>query len=484
VKIGNQLIPIDKNECDSGLLFLYDDIFYLWEKKEDIIEVGKFYKEGGLELNSDEWLAKLQDFILPLSKSYQIEFDKSLVKEVKNIQPEIKIQLLEKGDYLVFQPIYSYQGYDVKPSDNKIITLPVGNKVLQIERNKDAENEFIQKLESLHSMFVKNNNDQGLILKGAEVLKNNWFFLFVDVMKEMKVPVFGFETLRNFKFNTARPSTRIHVSSGLDWFDAKVEIEFGEQRIGISEIKRALAGKQSFVQLGDGTLGILPDEWLKKYSLLFKVGEGKQDKLRLSRYHMSIIDELYENRDEEEISFTLDEKFEKLKAFKNIPDIEAPNHLREILRPYQTSGYQWLNYLNEVGWGGILADDMGLGKTIQALTMLQHYKTQHKELKAVVICPTTLIYNWQNEVKKFTPELTYYIHHGNNRIRKVEELIKYNIVITTYGTLRSDISLFLEIFFDYVVLDESQAIKNPSSKVTKAATLLTAKNRLCMSGTP
>jgi non-specific serine/threonine protein kinase len=303
-------------------------------------------------------------------------------------------------------------------------------------------------------------------------------------MKEMKVPVFGFETLRNFKFNTARPSTRIHVSSGLDWFDAKVEIEFGEQRIGISEIKRALAGKQSFVQLGDGTLGILPDEWLKKYSLLFKVGEGKQDKLRLSRYHMSIIDELYENRDEEEISFTLDEKFEKLKAFKNIPDIEAPNHLREILRPYQTSGYQWLNYLNEVGWGGILADDMGLGKTIQALTMLQHYKTQHKELKAVVICPTTLIYNWQNEVKKFTPELTYYIHHGNNRIRKAEELIKYNIVITTYGTLRSDISLFLEIFFDYVVLDESQAIKNPSSKVTKAATLLTAKNRLCMSGTP
>ncbi|RZM17780.1 MAG: DEAD/DEAH box helicase, partial [Pedobacter sp.] len=158
--------------------------------------------------------------------------------------------------------------------------------------------------------------------------------------------------------------------------------------------------------------------------------------------------------------------------------------LAHILRPYQVSGFQWLNYLNEVGWGGILADDMGLGKTVQALSMLNHYRQENGELKAIVICPTTLIYNWQNEVKKFTPELTYHIHHGNARTRSVEELSKYNVIITTYGTLRSDIQVLLKIFFDYVVLDESQAIKNPSSKVTKAASLLTAKNRLCMSGTP
>ena len=137
-----------------------------------------------------------------------------------------------------------------------------------------------------------------------------------------------------------------------------------------------------------------------------------------------------------------------------------------------------------MGWGGILADDMGLGKTVQALTMLDHYKTENKGLKAIVVCPTTLIYNWQNEVKKFTPELTYHIHHGNARTRDAEELQKHNIVITTYGTLRSDIHMLLKIFFDYVILDESQAIKNPASKVTRAASLLTAKNRLCMSGTP
>ena len=96
---------------------------------------------------------------------------------------------------------------------------------------------------------------------------------------------------------------------------------------------------------------------------------------------------------EKELSFELDEKYERLKEFKNIPETAAPLHLQPILRPYQTSGFQWLNYLNDVGWGGILADDMGLGKTIQALSMLHHYKEITGGLKALVVCPTTLIYN-------------------------------------------------------------------------------------------
>jgi non-specific serine/threonine protein kinase len=154
------------------------------------------------------------------------------------------------------------------------------------------------------------------------------------------------------------------------------------------------------------------------------------------------------------------------------------------LRPYQASGFHWLNFLNEVGWGGILADDMGLGKTIQALSMLHHYKTEEGGLRALVVCPTTLIYNWENELRKFAPDLTWLIHHGSMRTRQVEILQNVNVVITTYGTLRSDIQVLMKILYDYVVLDESQAIKNPSSKVTKAATLLTAKNRVCMSGTP
>ena len=484
VKLKGQPLSLEENESASSLVMLYDHVLYLWKQPEDVMHAEKLLGTGKLKFPPSEWNDQMQKRILPLTKDYQVDFDRTLVKELKSVHPEIKIQLLEKGEYLVFQPIFSYHGIDVRAGSGKTILLPETDKVLMIRRNEAAEEDFIHKLDSLHSQFVRQADTGSLVLKGVDVLKNNWFFLFIDAMKEMKIPVYGFEALRNFRFNTARPNTHIHVSSGLDWFDAKVEIEFGEQKVGINDIKRALAGKQSFVQLGDGTLGILPDEWLKRYALLFKVGEGKNDKLRLSKYHMSVIDELYENRDAGELSFALDEKFERLREFKNIPETPVPGTLQGTLRPYQVSGFQWLNYLNDVGWGGILADDMGLGKTVQALTMLDHYRSHNGSLKAIVICPTTLIYNWQNEVKKFTPELTYVIHHGNTRARDPLQFEGINIIITTYGTLRSDIQLLMKMNFDYVVLDESQAIKNPSSKVTKAAGLLEAKNRICMSGTP
>jgi len=485
VKLMGDTIPFTENECSSSLVYLNDRVLYLWQRSEDVLQAEKFLKEGNIQLSKDNWAEKMKKIILPLTKEYKVEFDKSLIREIKSGEPEVKLQLQEKGDYLVFQPVFTYKGFETRPTDKENITIPDGDKILIIERNLEAEEAFLKKLENLHSMFMRpDDNKNNLVLKGADVLRNNWFFLFVDAMNEMKVPVFGFEALRNFRFNTARPNTHIHVSSGLDWFDAKVEIEFGEQRVGIDEIKTALVNKQSFVQLSDGTLGILPDEWLKRYSLLFKVGDGRSDQLRLSKYHMSVIDELYENRDEKELSFELDEKYERLKEFKNIPETPAPAHLQPILRPYQTSGFQWLNYLNDVGWGGILADDMGLGKTIQALSMLHHYKEINGSLKALVVCPTTLIYNWRNEVQKFSPNLSFHIHHGSIRSRNAEELQKHNIIITTYGTLRSDIQVLLKMNFDYVVLDESQAIKNPASKVTRAASLLNAKNRLCMSGTP
>ncbi|TAF49246.1 MAG: DEAD/DEAH box helicase, partial [Sphingobacteriia bacterium] len=111
-------------------------------------------------------------------------------------------------------------------------------------------------------------------------------------------------------------------------------------------------------------------------------------------------------------------------------------------------------------------------------------KQDQGQLKALVVCPTTLMYNWQNEIKKFTPLLTYYIHHGGTRVKEGLANPNIDVIITTYGTLRSDIRQFVEVNFDYVILDESQAIKNPSSKVTKAATLLKSRSRLCLSGTP
>ncbi|HEY4208596.1 MAG TPA: SNF2-related protein, partial [Puia sp.] len=435
-------------------------------------------------IDAEDWPKQLKEFILPLTLEYHVDFDNGLVKEVKDGEPERKLLLQEKGDYLVFQPIFSYKGFETRSGGKDEIIVPDGGQVLIVHRNKEAELQFFRKLESLHSQFLHPESSHSLALKGADVLKNNWFFLFVDAMEEMKVPVYGFEALKNFRFNTAKPQTKIHISSNTDWFDARVDIVFGDQKVTIADVKKALANRQQFVPLDDGTLGVLPEEWIKKYSLLFRVGEGQRNQLRLSKYHMSVIDELYDNRNEEELIIRLEEKYEQLREFNRIKEIPAPAHLEPILRPYQVHGFHWLNYLQEVNWGGILADDMGLGKTVQALSFLHHFKDANGRLSALVVCPTTLMFNWENEIKKFTPSLTYHIHHGGDRTRNKQALSEYNVIITTYGTLRSDIKLLLEIPFDYAVLDESQAIKNPGSKVTKAACLLHAKHRLCMSGTP
>ncbi|RXK83861.1 DEAD/DEAH box helicase [Filimonas effusa] len=484
VKLQNGTFNIADNELSSPLLFLQHNHLYLWERPEDVMTVEKFMPSGTMIIEQDNWNHTLEKFILPLSKEYQVTFVNVEKEEVRDLRPEAKLVLKERGDYLLFQPVFSYKGYDIKPGDKDRIILPVMNKLLVIHRNAEAEQAFIDKIESLHSGFIKPEEGLTLALKGSEVLKNNWFFLFVDAVKEMNLPVFGFEALKSFRFNTAKPSTKIYISSHTDWFDAKVDIHFGDQKVTIADVKKALANKQQFVQLQDGSLGILPEEWIKKYSLLFRVGDGKSGNMKLSKYHFSVIEELYEQRDEEELVFQLEAKYERLKEFQQIPQVNAPAHLEPILRPYQVSGFQWLNYLSEVQWGGILADDMGLGKTIQALSFLHHLKQTNGIMKALVVCPTTLMYNWENEIRKFTPGITHYIHHGGTRNADLLVGEDLDVIITTYGTLRSDIKYFSEIAFDYVVLDESQAIKNPSSKVTKAASILKAKNRLCLSGTP
>lgn len=484
VKINGQAVDIAKNESSSPVIFLYNNNGYLWNRPEDVLLVEKFAGKEKRLISREDWPARMKDLVLPLTREYAVEFDRELVREIRDGDPDQKLLLQEKGDYLLFQPIFSYKGFETRPGGKDEIIVPDGQQVLIVHRNKEAELQFFRKLESLHSQFIRPEGSHSLALKGTDVLKNNWFFLFVDAMEEMKVPVYGFDALKNFRFNTAKPQTKIHISSNTDWFDARVDIVFGDQRVTIADVKKALGNRQQFVPLHDGTLGVLPEEWIKKYSLLFRVGEGKSNQLRLSKYHMSVIDELYDNRNEEELIIRLEEKYEQLREFNRIREVPPPEHLLPILRPYQVHGFHWLNYLQDVRWGGILADDMGLGKTVQALSFLQHYRDVNGQLTALVVCPTTLMFNWENEIRKFTPSLTYHIHHGGDRTRNKEVLAGFNVIITTYGTLRSDIKLLLELNFDYAVLDESQAIKNPSSKVTKAACLLQAKHRLCMSGTP
>lgn len=484
VKLEEGLYNIAENEFETPAILKFHDSIYLWQQVEGILQAEKFLPSGKIIIEETEWEECLKKTILPLSKKFEIDLVNIEHETWKDLIPGIHLELRERGDYLLIHTIFSYKDYIVQEVDKEKILYPFGNSINIIYRNISAENAFMQKLEALHSHFKKTDEAHTLALKGTEVLKNNWFFLFADALRELNIPVTGFEALKKFRFNTARPSTKIHITNSMDWFDAKVDVQFNGNKVKVADIKKALGNQEQFVQLEDGSLGILPEEWVQKYSLLFRVGEGKNDALKLSKYHYSVIEDLYNQRDENELSILLDEKYDSIKNNYSISEILAPAHLQQVLRPYQQAGFHWLHYLNQVKWGGILADDMGLGKTIQALAFLHHYKKMNGFIKALVVCPTTLMFNWENEIKKFTPTLSHHVHHGGARDQGLLQKHDVDIFITTYGTLRSDIKYFKDISFDYLILDESQAIKNPFSKIAKAVTILKAKNKLCLSGTP
>jgi len=445
-----------------------------------------FMPDGEIRLDAEAWSSFLQDTLMRWSKNVYVHFDDALVQTVDKTKPTNHLYLQERDHMLVLQPAFSYNGIEIKWGFFGDVIQPQHGVVKIVQRDEASEQEFITMLRNLHSDMQQNLKDHFFYLPGNTVLANNWFFRFTDVMREWKVELFGFEGLKNLRINTHKPDTHVHVSSGIDWLDASVDITFGDQTVSIAEVKLALTQKQNFVRLGDGSIGLLPEEWLKKYALLLKVGEAKGNKLRLKKFHFSVLDELLAEVDEEELQKELEEKKLKLNNIVNsdFSDVAPPTQLVAQLRPYQLAGFQWLLFLKEAGWGGILADDMGLGKTVQTLTFFQHYKNENPNAKFMVVCPTTLMYNWENEIKKFTPELTNFIHHGSKRTANKEFFNDYDITITTYGTMRSDIKMFKDILFDYVVLDESQSIKNPQSQVAKASLLLNAKNRLALSGTP
>lgn len=482
---GIRYSPKDIRMINPGLLLLGEKLYTL--SSIAVLHISeRFGPDGTLRIGEDAWPDFLRDTVLPWNQTVQVQFSDELVEKLSNIKPETRLYLQEREQMLLFFPAFYYQGTEIRWGTQGDALLPRGHGVRVIHRDEQAEADFVQLVRSLHTDIQSNARDHFFYLPSGAVLSNNWFFRFLDLMREKNVTLFGFEGLKNLRFNTHRPDTKVQVSSGIDWFDASIEISFGDQKVTIVDVKKALAQKQNFVRLGDGTLGLLPEEWLKKYALLVKMGESKNGRLRLKRFHFGVIDELLAEVDEEDVQRELEEKKERLTGIieSDFSTIPTPAELKATLRPYQQSGFQWLVFLREAGWGGILADDMGLGKTVQTLAFFQHLKNNDPEARFLVVCPTTLMYNWEKEIQKFTPGLRHYIHHGPRRTAHSTPFGVHDIIITTYGTMRSDIKLLREFRFEYVALDESQAIKNPQSQVAKAALLLNSGNRIALSGTP
>jgi hypothetical protein len=484
--LGTSIVPFEEVEQLNAALLVHDFTVYCVASVPELSLIEDFLPGGEIKVKAEAWPEFLEEKVMQWNNVVHIDFAEELVEHVVTVKPAYRLYLQEREQMFIMQPAFIYNDIEIKWGFSGSVIQPHKGVVKIVERDDSAELQFTHMLRNLHSDMQQNARDHFFYLPGSSVLANNWFFRFTEVMKEWEVDLFGFERLKNLRINANKPETRVQVSSGIDWFDAQVEIVFGDQAVTITEVKKALAEKANFVKLNDGSIGLLPEDWINKYSLLLKMGENKGGKLRIKKYHFSVLDELLADIDEEALQRELEEKKERLSDIisNDFSAVSPPQQLQAQLRPYQLAGFQWLVFLKEAGWGGILADDMGLGKTVQALAYFLHNKELRPEAKFLVVCPTTLMYNWENEVKKFTPTLKHFIHHGPKRTASLRAFEPYDIIITTYGTMRSDIKMFKEIEFDHIVLDESQSIKNPQSQVAKASLLLNGKNRVALSGTP
>jgi superfamily II DNA or RNA helicase len=285
---------------------------------------------------------------------------------------------------------------------------------------------------------------------------------------------------------------KMQVSSGIDWFELHGSVDFGGTTAKLPELLAALKRGDNMVKLDDGTYGMLPEEWLKKYGAIAGLGEAHDDHLRFRKTQVGVLDALLAAQPEADFDETFQKARDRLKQFEGVKTAEPPAGFIGELRPYQKDGLGWIHFLREFGFGGCLADDMGLGKTIQVLALLearrqareQNGSNGAKHAPSLAIVPKSLVFNWKAEAERFTPKLRILDHTGQFRDKEGETFEGYDLILTTYGTLRNDAVVFKDLQFDYIILDEAQAIKNADTASAKATRLLRGDHRLALSGTP
>jgi superfamily II DNA or RNA helicase len=301
----------------------------------------------------------------------------------------------------------------------------------------------------------------------------------------------------------------VQVRSGIDWFELHGTVEFGDTVARLPELLAAVRRGEDLVRLGDGTFGLLPQEWLKKYGLLAGLGAAHEDHLRFTRSQVGLLDALLAAQPEAQCDALFAQARDELRRFAGIQSTDPPAGFHGELRPYQKEGLGWLSFLRQFGFGGCLADDMGLGKTVQVLALLEARRElrEHRSASAaerqragtarraavppparigpsLVVMPKSLVFNWKQEAARFAPRLRVLDHTGPLRHKGNGHFEEYDVILTTYGTLRNDAVDFKDARFDYVILDEAQAIKNADSVSAKAVRLLQGDHRLALSGTP
>jgi len=505
--LGKEVLILSHKPCK----IIIDNKLYQFEEKVDAKLLLPFFDKEYIFVPNKFEKKYYNSFIRNVIKNHRVNAEGfNIINKKSDIQAIISLENDLKNDpILLLSFIYDNQEIKSNYAFNKVVQFTIDNSIYQfniIQRNIDFEIKTGKNLLT-HGLI----NTEGAIYKLPNEENNDHKLLSLiqwintNAKKLEKIKIGVRQNYFEQKYFTGQIVFSTDISKSNDWFDIHARVKFGKN-FDIPFVilcSHIINGERKF-SLPNGEIAILPEEWFEKYKDLALFSKRQKSSLQLRYYHYPIL-----SGSGIKTNKNLLAEIESFYQHREFPVFEIPVKLNAVLRPYQEEGYKWLNYLAEKNLGACLADDMGLGKTIQSLAVLLRRKTltkneeqtiktnlPEKQLNlfeneagntchtSLIIMPASLIHNWIHEILKFTPDLKFCKYTGLNRGKIIKDFNHYDIVLTTYGIARNDVEELRLLFFDYLILDESQLIKNPGSKAYKAINQLNARNRVVLTGTP
>lgn len=396
----------------------------------------------------------------------KVDADKSLYLKVMNSIPDINDPLTESLQltvraFLGPDATVSLKHIQRRPLDESIKIL--GKIIAQAAPDRQSRKDIYQD----GDFFIVPETCAGPFLFNAlpQLLAN--------------FALLGSEKLREYRVSPVAPKLRVKLASGIDFLEGDAKIEFGDEQMSLQDVLAAWR-KQHYVQLSDGNRAIIADSYMKRLERIFDVSKKRKDgTVKVSFFDLPEIEDLLQERVEGAAFAHHREVFAGFNDLKR-RRLAKPN-VQAALRDYQREGVKWIKYLYDNSLGGCLADDMGLGKTLQTIAVLADIYPG-AELPTLIVMPRSLIFNWQGELQRFAPQLSVYTYYAQER--DIDKATKAQVVLTTYAVVRNDIERLKDREWQYVILDESQNIKNVAAQATQAVHLLRTAHRLALSGTP
>ncbi|RYY31033.1 MAG: ATP-dependent helicase, partial [Chitinophagaceae bacterium] len=426
--------------------------------------------------------ALVTNVLTRLEESYKVDRAGLIEMEAIDVLPINRVMLSEiSNSFLMITPQWVYEGFVIEDKWRETEKITRNGVEYLINRNKEAEDKFRLFLESLHSSFSRQLNGY-YYLSFADAQKAQWFPKTYHTLLSENIEVTGMDMLKHFRYSAFPLSSEVkYTGEEAHMVVLHMKLNFGKEQIPLREMQKMLLAGQRVVILKDGSLGLLPDEWLAKYSGIIKLGKIKDDKIHVPRW-LAFSDE--ENT--ELAPVIKNDWLSKWRQWQQSDSIVyQPDPLvNASLRPYQQKGFEWMMLLAEAGAGACLADDMGLGKTLQSICFLSARLVLNKNSRHLIVCPSSLMYNWKQEFEKFAPHIVVRVHHGASRSSETISDSNIQVIITSYGTVRSDFPLLSAASFETILLDESHNIKNPAAQITKLVNQLRGEIRIALSGTP